>query len=519
MKRRALSAVASFALILSLLTVVTGPAQALDWSVDMRLTDDLQWDAGPSVTHTSDGKIWVVWTSARTGNNEIFYKTYDGSVWSNETRLTNDPGRDINPCVIEAADGKIWVVWNTYRSSLDYDIYYKIFDGFSWSSDLQLVTTLQDDNNPSITQAADGKIWIAWSSVRTGDPEIFYKVFDGLSWSTDQQLTVDSNSDDEDPYIVQMMDGKIWVVYSKTAQATGKWGDIYYKTFDGSSWSAETQVTSNPLNDTHPAVMQSVNGRIWVTWDSDRDGLNNENIFYKIFDGTSWSPDTRLTNAMEPDKTPSITQNVDASIWVVWASQRLQDQLDLYYRTGMELHDVAVLSVSYYASHDTVAFRGEKIYVEVGVQNNGEAKEPFVEVRCYANSTLIGSRVTALNFGQYYSMVFEWSTAPKQKRGIYVISADVTPVLGETNIGDNSRDGGAVEVRILGDIVGMYGDEVLPIPDGRVDIDDFLIPIIHFGCVGPDWPHPDWDPVADVTENLLVDLDDMMTVGVHHGET
>ena len=514
-------AAASLALILSLIAVHTEPAKALDWSADIRLTEDLQWDAGPSVTHTSDGKIWVVWTSARTGNNEIFYKIYDDSAWSNETQLTNDPEKDIIPCVIEADDGRIWVVWNTYRSTMDYDIYYKVYDGSSWSGDMQLVTELQDDNSPSMAQAADGRIWVVWSSLRTGNAEIFYKVFDGVSWSIDEHLPWDSNSDDEDPCVLQMMDGKIWVVYSKTARATGKWGDIYYRTFDGSNWSSESQVTSNLQDDVHPAVMQSINGRIWLTWESDRDGWNNQNIYYKIFDGTSWTPDTRLTIAMEPDKTPSITQNVDATIWIVWSSQRIQDQLDLYYRRGMELHDVAVAGVSFYTMHynDTVAIRGEKVYVSVGVRNNGEAKEPWVEVRCYVNSSLIGSRVIELLFGQEYSMSFEWSTELKQKRGMYIISAEVTPVLGETNVGNNFLVGGAVEVRIRGDIVGMYGDEVLPIPDGRVDIDDFLIPIIHFGCVGPDWPHPTWDPVADVTENLIVDLDDMMTVGAHHGET
>jgi hypothetical protein len=504
-----------------LIAVQTEPARALDWSTDTRLTEDLQWDAGPSVTHTSDGKIWVVWTSARTGNNEIFYKIHNGSAWSSETQLTYDSEKDINPSVIEADDGRIWVVWNTYRSEMDYDIYYKVFNGSSWSGDIQLVTELQDDNNPSVAQAADGRIWVVWSSMRTGNAEIFYKVFDGSSWLSDEQLTVDSNSDDEDPCVLQMKDGKIWVVYSKTARATGKWGDIYYKTFDGSNWSGEFQVTSDSQDDTHPAVMQSINGRIWIAWDSDRDGLNNSNIYYKILDGASWTPDTRLTNAMEPDKTPSITQNVDASIWIVWASQRIQDQLDLYYRKGMELHDIAVLSASSYPNHlnNTVAFRGEKVYLEVGVQNNGEAREPLVEVRCYINSSLVGSRVIALAYGQYYSLVFEWNTEPRQKRGIYVVSADVIPVPGETNVGNNVLVGDAFEVRIRGDIVGMYGDEVLPIPDGHVDIDDFLIPIIYFGDVGPNWPHPEWDPVADVTENLRVDLDDIMTVGVHHGET
>jgi len=81
--------------------------------------------------------------------------------------------------------------------------------------------------------------------------------------------------------------------------------------------------------------------------------------------------------------------------------------------------------------------------------------------------------------------------------------------------------GDAVEIRILGDIVGVYGGVIQPIPDKRVDIDDFTIPIIHFGChcIDQPWPHPVWDPVANVKEDRIIDLDDIITVGAHFGET
>ena len=519
LKKRALTTVALFTLILSLFTAFFGPVQALEWATDARITEDPGWDVSPSVAQASDGRIWVVWTSSRTGNNEIFCKVYDGSAWSGDTQLTNDPEKDVSPSVMQATDGRIWVVWNTYRGTLDYDIYYKVFDGVSWSEDTELVIGLTDDNSPSIAQATEGDIWVIWSSLRTGDAEIFYKVYDGVNWSSEARLTIDSNSDDEYPCIMQARDGKIWVAYSKTARATGKWGDIYYRTFDGAGWSAEIQLTSHLLDDVHPALMQSINDRIWLTWESDRDGGSNSNIYYRIFNGVSWTSDTRLTNAMEPDQTPAIAQTSNASILMVWASRRIEEQFDIYCRKGMELHDVAVLDASYYASHNTTAFRGEKIYIEIGVQNNGEAREPIVEVRCYANSSLIDSRTVTLTFGQYYSLVFEWNTDPRAKPGMYVISGEAAPVLGETNVGDNSLVGGAVELRIKGDIVGIYGGVVQPIPDKRVNIDDFSIPIIHYGCLGPDWPHPVWDPVADITGNGLVDLDDIMTVGVHFGET
>jgi hypothetical protein len=508
-----LSVAAKLGLAVALLVALVQVTSALDWSLDQRLTSDVGWDCAPSITEAADGKVWVVWHTDRTGNEDIFYKFYSGSSWSSEAQLTTDLQNDMNPSVVQAQDGKIWVVWETDRKLLDEDIYYRVFDGVSWSSDTSLCTELYPDKNPSVTATQDGKIWVVWSSIRTGDPEIFYKIFDGSAWSAEYQLTTDQNMDDEDPSIVQAMDGRIWVVWSKKNRA--KNDDIYYKTFDGVAWSADIQLTTDTGIDASPAVTQSMNGRIWVTWNSNRKATNM-NVFYKIFDGALWTAENQLTNAMEDDKTPSITQTVNGSIWVVWASKRVLAQFDLYCKLGLELHDLVVLGVTPYASHNTTAYRGEIVYIEVGVQNEGEARET-VEVRCFANSSLIQSRQVTLVSGQYYSMVFQWNTTGC-KPGSYVMSAYAVPVVGELDLADNSMTDGSVVVRIFGDIVGFFGGEIQPVPDGRVDIDDFGIVIGHFGCAVP-WPHPIWDAVADVNEDDVIDLDDIMLVGSHYGET
>lgn len=508
-----LSTAAKLGLTVALLIALVQVTSALDWSLDQRLTDDVGWDCAPSITEAADGKVWVAWHTDRTGNEDIFYKFYSGTSWSSETQLTTDLQNDMNPSIAQAQDGKIWVAWETDRKLLDEDIYYRVFDGVSWSTDTPLCTELYPDKNPSVTAAQDGKIWVVWSSIRTGDPEIFYKIFDGSSWSVEYQLTTDQNMDDEDPSVTQAMDGTIWVVWSKKSRA--KNDDIYYKTFDGVAWSDDIRLTSDTGIDSNPAVTQSMNGRIWVTWNSNRKAANM-NVFYKIFDGTLWTTEDQLTSAMEDDKTPSITQTVNGSIWIVWASKRILAQFDLYYKLGLELHDVAVLGVTPYASHNTTAYRGEIVYIEVGVQNEGEARET-VEVRCFANSSLIQSRQVTLTSGQYYSIVFQWNTTGC-KPGSYVISAYAVAVVGELDLTDNSLTDGSVVVRIFGDIVSVFGGTIQPVPDGRVDIDDFGIVIGHYGCAVP-WPHPVWDAVADVNEDGVVEIDDIMLVGSHYGET
>lgn len=512
------SAAAELALVMMLVVVLVQVGFALDWSLDTRLTTDISWDCAPSVVEAADGKMWVTWHSDRTGNEDIFFKFYSGSSWSSETQLTTDAQNDMNPSITQAMDGKIWVVWETDRKLLDEDIYYKVFDGVSWSSDTPVCTELYPDKNPSVTQTSDGRIWVVWSSSRTGNPEIFYKTFDGSSWSAEYQLTIDQNMDDEDPAIMQAMDGKIWVVWSKKSKTKNE--NIYYKVFDGVTWSADIQLTvESPPNDyidSNPAITQSMNGRIWVTWSSNRKA-SNLNVYYKIFDGVTWTSDFQLTNAMEDDKTPSITQAVNGSIWIAWGSKRVLAQYDIYYRLGLELHDVAVLGITPYAPYNfTVAFRNEVVNIDVGIQNDGEAVEN-VEVQCYANSSLIESKTVSLTSGQYRSIVFKWNTTGVTP-GSYAISAYAVQVVGELDLTDNSWTDGSVEVRI-GDIAGVYNGVVQPIPDRGVDAADFGIIVGHYGHRGPSWPHLIWDPVCDVNENWVVDLDDIMLVGIHYGET
>lgn len=487
------------------------PVTAIEWTNDISLTNTTTANEFYSaITQTSDGKIWLVWWQLNT--HDIFYKVFDGGYWSSEVPLITDPKYDITPSIMQADDGKIWIVWSSDRMG-NYELFYRVSsdNGVSWSPDKQLTFDLKTDSNPSIVQTLDGKIWIFWASERTGQYEIFYKFSadNGVSWSGDTQLTFDSKNANHEPSATPTKDGKIWISWSKN-------GDIYYKIFNGTTWSAETPLTTHPAWDGQSRIMQAKNERIWVVWSSDRITNETNDIFYKILDGASWSDDIRLTTALEDDLTPSIMQAADGTIWVVWSSRRIMSQLDLYYRIGTELHDVAVRSISTYMSHETFAYRGEMINLQVEVENQGEGKETF-EVKGYVNSTLIGSRTLSLDSGKSYVLIFAWNTS-KAKPGKYFPSAVAVAVEGEKDKSDNSLTCNSFEVRIIGDICGWYDGVLKPIPDRRVNLDDFMVAVANFGTSSPTW-NPVWGPASDMTEDGVVDIDDIMTIGLHYGET
>lgn len=380
-----------------------------------------------------------------------------------------------------------------------------------WSPDMRLTTDDDIDWFPSITSTTDGSLWVVWRSDRTGDDEIFYKVYDGTSWSNDTQVTTDSNAQDWDPSAMQTADGQIWVAFTKTPIGK-KHSDIYYKVFNGSSWTRDFRLTFEDKHyDQNPSIMETINGTIWVVWDSDRDLFYNK-LYYKFFNGSTWSGDTKLTTYLADDMYPSITQATDHTIWVVWGSVREAPNFDIYYKT-MIPHDVAITEVT--VPVDPV-IRGETISLNVTAMNRGTESETFT-VQSYANSTLVGSETISLTPEQSQSLTFQWNTTGVPS-GTYIISATAVAVLGEENLDDNYLIGGSIEVRILGDICGWYGGSLLPIPDGRVELDDFMIAVGQFGTTSSNW-HPVWGPASDINEDNVIDIDDLMIIALHFGET
>jgi hypothetical protein len=299
-------------------------------------------DRHPSVFYqNTTGNLWVVWASNRAGNYDIWCKmSSDGGVnWSLETQLTNDSNRDDHPSIMQAADGSVWVVWT--RVTNQYDLYYKNSSdgGVNWSEEKQLTNDTGNDLNPSITQAADGTIWVAWQSDRiwVEDPwepgsyipqdDIFYKNSSdgGATWFNDTQLTTDPG-DDTSPSITQTSDEMIWVVWASNRYDLG---NLFYVTSSdgGANWTDDEQLTYEG-DDGVPSITQTSDGRIWVVFYSERGG--NYDIFYKVTSngGVTWSIDIRLTTDPNVDAVPSITQTADGKIRIVWMSNRLAADLD-----------------------------------------------------------------------------------------------------------------------------------------------------------------------------------------------
>jgi len=452
------------------------PASAISWSAQINpLTTDTDPDYNPSITQTSDGRIWVVWSQAVYGFRAIFYKTSSdmGKTWSREMNLTEATADHENtkPSIMQTTDGKIWIFWASNRpppppppepdfnltasptsltipknssdtstititslnnfsdpvelwvpyepenvtttlnppevtppqngtanstltvsvgpiatpgnytitvigksqnvrtvdialeitefgtlsytpysspppsSSMDdYEIYYRISsdNGATWSDITHFTENTINDLSPSVVQAANGTIFVFWESVIWENDELneelFYKTSSdgGTSWSPNATRLTTDPSPDSGPSATQTSDGKIWVTWA--SERTGDW-EIFYKTNSGSSWSNDMGLSDSAKDiDVSPSILETICGKILIFWASREDTLTaSDDIYYKysIDSGATWSEDrTQFTTDENNDLWPSATQLSDIKIWVVWTSNRTGN-FDLFYRISL----------------------------------------------------------------------------------------------------------------------------------------------------------------------------------------
>ncbi|UCG45448.1 MAG: hypothetical protein JSV58_01310, partial [Candidatus Bathyarchaeota archaeon] len=164
------------------------------------------------------------------------------------------------------------------------------------------------------------------------------------------------------------------------------------------------------------------------------------------------------------------------------------------------VHDVAILSIS---RSKNIVSQGFPTRINVTSQNQGGCAETF-NIILYANSTQINQMLVTLESGNSVTTTFIWDTAGFG-HGDYGISAYATPLPYETDLDDNTYTDGMIRVTIPGDVNG----------DGNVNIVDLTIVAIAYGSFRGEL---DYNPDADIVENYVVDMQDLVIVARHLGE-
>ena len=151
----------------------------------------------PAIAAVAGGGFVIVYKDANAGYDGISMNFVNGSGTVGPTiRVDDDPGTDSDPAVLVLASGHVVVAWSHAASLSDTDIYYRVYrpDGSSMIGPLSVVPGVDYGLTPSLTQLADGRIVLGWSSSDTqfGDTS---GGIETIVLSLSETLTSDSASD------------------------------------------------------------------------------------------------------------------------------------------------------------------------------------------------------------------------------------------------------------------------------------------------------------------------------------
>lgn len=259
------------------------------WQPMFAVTVDSANDYRPAMATDSNGIAWVTWCSERYQyNRNIYVKHYNpvSGHWEGLYRITGNAAQDQDPKIAVSGDGTIWVVWTTWRNG-NTDIYESHYNGTGWSNPRAVVSDSARDEHPNLVVDRDGFLWCIWQSNRTGDWEIWAKYYKDGAWQ-DSAIISNHTSKDIFPCAVADDSGYIWVFWQSNRD--GNW-NIYYSRLLSDLVEPEVTVISP-----NGGEVWNINETDTIQWHAqDNVGIDSIMIEYSTDNGLSWSHIATIT--------------------------------------------------------------------------------------------------------------------------------------------------------------------------------------------------------------------------------
>lgn len=165
--------------------------------------------------------------------------------------------------------------------------------------------------------------------------------------------------------------------------------------------------------------------------------------------------------------------------------------------------DIPSIAITSVVGSKTIVGQGYALLVSVTISNQAFYQETFYVV-IRANATAIGTQAVTLTGTGSTVVTYAWNTTGFAK-DTYIISIFI-PVPGETVTIDNTYVDGAVLVSIAGDLDG----------DRSVNVFDLYALGRTYGSTPTS---PNWDPNADINNDVVVNSRDLRIQSQNYGKT
>lgn len=259
---------------------------------------------GPAFIKASDGVYWLAYDELIDNNMDIYLRsTRDLGEWSDPIRVTLHNETDFHPSLLQGDNGLFYIVFTSLRTG-NYDLFLtESDDGTKWTEPVQLTFNNESDWYPSLAKDKDGRLIISYSGRIEGKTGIFLKVLEGDEWS--DPIPVTEPTSDLYAMVVEGSD-RYWLIF---VRHTGDY-DIrrraneheIFLTYskDLHDWAPPERLTYTKEGafSLYPAFIKDEENNLWLSYTSDEPG-NEEVYIMGSPDGFKWSKPERITGNME----------------------------------------------------------------------------------------------------------------------------------------------------------------------------------------------------------------------------
>lgn len=234
-------------------------------------------------------RVYAAWKG--TGEDKLLYSSFDGITWAPHMKLYDGRG-NVTPSLISFR-GTLHAVVKGDGS--DERIYWSTFDGTSWIN--WRGTDRYTACGMSLT-IFGGAVFMVYNGMRRDDG-IYYTKFDGSTWPNPSQVPGITGSSAE-PSIAVWNDNSgtrlVLAWKGKDADET-----LWFSTFDGSTWSPQTRIPNAASSD-GPALAL-FRGEIYAAWKGPGEDAR---IWFSRYDGSQWANPAPFPSSFASIRAPSL---------------------------------------------------------------------------------------------------------------------------------------------------------------------------------------------------------------------
>ena len=304
----------------------------------------------PRITRYKSSDYVAVWEEYRNLNYEIYAQRYSSvsTPLGTSFKVNDDSGFGDQrfPSIASASSGNFVIIWQDFRNG-NYDIWAQLYD----SAGIPLGSNFRVDDDtgnsfqefPAAAMDSLGNFIITWRDQRNVHVEIYAQRYDHLGTPLGSNFKVcddDESGYQGDPAVAMNNSGNFvitWRIYPHGIDDA----DIYAQRYDSTGTSVRINLKVNDdfgsADQRTPAIAMDRTGNFVITWDDDRSGLFDYDIYAQRYDltGIPQSSNFRVnTGSAFSQRNPAIAMNGAGEFVVSWTDYRINgsNNPDIYAR-------------------------------------------------------------------------------------------------------------------------------------------------------------------------------------------